>query len=68
LTETALKGLSVGAATAGWGKTTLLAEWARLTRDRQPVAWLTLDETDDEPQRFWSYVVSTLLTERTTRT
>jgi LuxR family maltose regulon positive regulatory protein len=44
------------------GKTTLLAEWARRTRDRQPVAWLTLDETNDEPQRFWTHVVTALLT------
>ena len=54
--------LSVVVAPAGWGKTTLLAEWARRTRDRQPVAWLTLDETDDEPQRFWTYVVTALMT------
>ena len=54
--------LSVVVAPAGWGKTTLLAEWARRTRDRQPVAWLTLDETDDEPQRFWAYVVTALQT------
>jgi LuxR family maltose regulon positive regulatory protein len=53
--------LSVVVAPAGWGKTTLLAEWVRRTRDRQPVAWLTLDETDDEPQRFWIYVVTALL-------
>ena len=44
------------------GARPLLAEWARRTRDRQPVAWLTLDETDDEPQRFWTYVVTALLT------
>jgi ATP/maltotriose-dependent transcriptional regulator MalT len=54
LDENDTKRLSVVVAPAGWGKTTLLAGWARRTRDRQPVAWLTLDETDDEPQRFWT--------------
>ena len=62
LDEGDTKKLAVVVAPAGWGKTTLLAEWARRTRDRQPVAWLTLDETDDEPQRFWTYVVTALLT------
>ena len=62
LDENDTRKLSVVVAPAGWGKTTLLAEWARRTRDRQPVAWLTLDETDDEPQRFWTYVVTALLT------
>jgi LuxR family transcriptional regulator, maltose regulon positive regulatory protein len=62
LDERDTKKLSVVVAPAGWGKTTLLAEWARRTRDRHPVAWLTLDETDDEPQRFWTYVVTALLT------
>jgi ATP/maltotriose-dependent transcriptional regulator MalT len=52
--------LSVVVAPAGWGKTTLLAEWARRTSDRDPVAWLTLDESDDEPNRFWTYVVTAL--------
>lgn len=35
---------------AGCGKTTLLAEWARRRDDR--VAWLTLDEHDNEPTRL----------------
>ena len=47
-------------APAGWGKTTLLTEWARQAGDH--VAWLTLDETDDEPHRFWTYVVTSLRT------
>jgi LuxR family transcriptional regulator, maltose regulon positive regulatory protein len=47
-------------APAGWGKTTLLTEWARQSGDH--VAWLTLDETDDEPHRFWTYVVTALRT------
>ncbi len=34
-------------APAGYGKTTLLAQWA--AKDRRPFAWLTLDERDNDP-------------------
>lgn len=47
-------------APAGWGKTTLLTEWARRGGDRTAPAWVTLDETDDEPHRFWTYVLTAL--------
>jgi LuxR family maltose regulon positive regulatory protein len=60
LDENGNRRLCVVVAPAGWGKTTLLSEWALRARDLQPVAWLTLDETDDEPQRFWTYVVTAL--------
>jgi LuxR family maltose regulon positive regulatory protein len=43
---------------AGFGKTTLLAGWA--TGARWPVAWLSLDPEDNEPARFWRYVVVAL--------
>lgn len=43
----------VVSAPAGFGKTTLVAEWARSTRDA--LAWLSLDELDNDPHRFWSY-------------
>ncbi len=46
--------------TAGWGKTTLLATWARAPERRDRVAWLSLDESDDEPVRFWTYALSAL--------
>jgi LuxR family maltose regulon positive regulatory protein len=45
-------------APAGWGKTTLLAGWAREIGSSRPVAWLSLDEADDEPVRFWTYALS----------
>src|SRR5262245_27442945 len=41
---------------AGFGKTTLLAEWAR-TRE-WPAAWLSLDDDDNDPTRFWRYLVA----------
>jgi LuxR family transcriptional regulator, maltose regulon positive regulatory protein len=43
---------------AGFGKTTLLAGWA--TGARWPVAWLSLDPEDNDPTRFWRYVVAAL--------
>jgi LuxR family maltose regulon positive regulatory protein len=48
------------AAGAGFGKTTLLAAWARATHC--PVAWLTLDEQDNDPTRFWSHILLALRT------
>jgi LuxR family transcriptional regulator, maltose regulon positive regulatory protein len=43
---------------AGFGKTSLLAEWAASAS--WPVAWLSLDPEDNEPTRFWRYVVAAL--------
>jgi LuxR family maltose regulon positive regulatory protein len=41
---------------AGFGKTTLLSEF--VGRLPQPPAWLSLDEGDNDPIRFWSYVIA----------
>src|SRR5512142_2032591 len=41
---------------AGFGKTTLLASWAQSTE--KSVAWLSLDWDDNDPTRFWRYVVA----------
>jgi LuxR family maltose regulon positive regulatory protein len=43
---------------AGFGKTTLLADWAR--GGQRPVAWLSLDEADNDPVRFWRHVAAAL--------
>jgi hypothetical protein len=45
-------------APAGFGKTTLLSDWA--TSASCPVAWLSLDEGDNDPARSWRYVVAAL--------
>jgi LuxR family maltose regulon positive regulatory protein len=47
-------------APAGFGKTTLLSAWCR--RAARPVAWVSLDEGDNDPARFWSYVIAALQT------
>jgi LuxR family maltose regulon positive regulatory protein len=45
-------------APAGYGKTTLLAEWAR-TGSKQ-VAWISLEEVADDPARFSAYLTAAL--------
>ena len=48
------------AAPAGFGKTTLLAEWLHAEAADRRVAWVSLDERDSEPASFWTYVVTAL--------
>ena len=43
---------------AGFGKSSLLAAWARA--DDRPVAWLSLDTGDNDPVRFWRHVAAAL--------
>src|SRR4029453_2576330 len=50
--------LVLGWTPAGFGKTTLLADWA--AGARWPVGWLSLDPEDNDPMRFWRYVVAAL--------
>jgi LuxR family maltose regulon positive regulatory protein len=45
-------------APAGYGKTTLVADW--LDKVDIPSAWLSLDEADNDPLRFFTYVIATL--------
>jgi LuxR family maltose regulon positive regulatory protein len=58
LNEGMARQLTLVCTPAGFGKTTLLADWA--TSVRSPVAWLSLDPDDDDPARFWRYVVAAL--------
>jgi LuxR family maltose regulon positive regulatory protein len=52
--------LTVLVAPAGWGKTSLLSGWAADPGEKRVIAWVSLDESDDEPTRFWSYVLTAL--------
>jgi LuxR family maltose regulon positive regulatory protein len=47
-------------APAGAGKTTLLAEWAASPDEQRRFAFLALDAGDNDPIRFWSYVIEAL--------
>jgi LuxR family maltose regulon positive regulatory protein len=49
--------LTLIAAPPGFGKSTLLAEWAA-TQAEVAVAWLSLDETDNDPARFFAYLAA----------
>ncbi|MEV0902267.1 helix-turn-helix transcriptional regulator, partial [Actinoplanes sp. NPDC049802] len=45
---------------AGSGKTQLLASWARSRAGNRPVAWITLEQGDEQVSTFWTYVAEGL--------
>ncbi len=49
-------------APAGFGKTSLIAEWAFQHRDEYLVSWVHLDAGDNEFIRFFSYIIAALQT------
>ena len=58
LNESLRHQLTLVSAPAGFGKTTLLSEWVR--ECGVPFAWLSLDEGDNDPMRFLSYILAAL--------
>lgn len=54
--------LTLVTAPAGFGKTTLLAEW--IANRSIDAAWISLDEGDNDPARFWTYFFTALQTAR----
>jgi LuxR family maltose regulon positive regulatory protein len=52
--------LTLICAPAGWGKTTLLADWAASLADGPRLAWLRLERADNDPERFLSYLIEAL--------
>ncbi len=57
--------LSLVSAPAGFGKTTLVGEWVQAMGGATPpiaVAWLSLDESDNDPTRFLTYFIAALQT------
>jgi LuxR family maltose regulon positive regulatory protein len=56
--ESAGEPLVLLVAPSGFGKTSLLAEWAATTAAQ--VAWLSCDESDGEPAQFWSRLTASL--------
>ena len=53
--------LTLLSAPAGFGKTTLLSEWHNSSLGKSyQLAWVSLDEADNDPVRFWSYVIRSL--------
>ncbi len=53
--------LTLVSAPAGFGKTTLLGEWSR-DHSVEALAWVSLDEADNDPARFLTYLVGALRT------
>src|SRR5688572_9603608 len=66
LIEQLNEGLSAGhkltliSAPAGFGKTTLVSEW--VAGCERPAAWLSLDDGDNDPTRFLTYLIAALQT------
>ena len=53
--------LTLVSAPAGFGKTTLLAVWGQsFPTSNHRLCWVSLDEGDNEPRLFWTYVLSAL--------
>ena len=50
--------ITIVRAPAGYGKTTLLSGWLSQLNDL--VAWMSIDAADNDPIRFWKYVVHTV--------
>ena len=62
LLQAGLQGkLCLLSAPPGFGKTTLLAQWCAVEGAAR-AAWVSLDEGDNDPTRFWGYVVEALRT------
>jgi len=55
--------LTLVSAPAGFGKTTLLTGWlAVASAEGRSAAWLSLDQPDSDPTRFWTYLIAALQT------
>ena len=63
LSRGAESALTLVSAPAGFGKTTLLADWLATTAAKgRSAAWLSLDQRDNDPALFWTYLVAALKT------
>lgn len=51
--------LTLVSAPAGFGKTTLLAEWIA-SGPTNRTAWISLDQSDNDPAFFWTYLIAAL--------
>lgn len=54
------RGLTLVACPAGFGKSTLLAAWREHEQRERPVAWVTLDEGDNDAVVLWSHAIEAL--------
>ncbi|HSB88920.1 MAG TPA: LuxR C-terminal-related transcriptional regulator [Anaerolineales bacterium] len=76
MNEALARKLTLISAPAGFGKTTLLSEWIETLRSRRApsppqqccISWISLDEGDQEPSLFFSYLVTALRQHEATST
>ncbi|MGH3942355.1 MAG: BTAD domain-containing putative transcriptional regulator, partial [Pseudonocardiaceae bacterium] len=54
--------LTLICAAAGWGKSSLLADWHAHNSERRLFCWLSLDRADNDPIRFWNHLIEALRT------
>ncbi|MBZ0296634.1 MAG: LuxR C-terminal-related transcriptional regulator, partial [Anaerolineae bacterium] len=52
--------LTLIVASAGYGKTALVSEW--IAQSQLKVAWFSIDAGDNDPVRFWDYVIAAIQT------
>src|SRR5215217_349296 len=52
--------ITLVSAPAGYGKTTLLAQWLQAGDAGSSIAWVSLDEQDNDPVRLWRHIVEAL--------
>src|SRR6266699_2398776 len=68
LDESLKRPFTLISAPAGFGKTTLLSTWGHsLPANHLQLAWISLDEEDNDPWLFWTYVISALQIHRPER-
>jgi LuxR family maltose regulon positive regulatory protein len=61
LNESLKHSLTLVSAAAGFGKTTLLSTWSQSLPASNPrVVWVSLEEEDNEPRLFWTYILAAL--------
>jgi len=57
--------LALISAPAGYGKTTVVSQWIEKLRNSDPiqtrVAWISVDQHDNDPVRFWTYLTAALM-------
>ncbi|MCP4537487.1 MAG: hypothetical protein GY832_10105, partial [Chloroflexi bacterium] len=60
LDEGVTRKLTLVSAPTGFGKSTLVTGW--ISERDQPAAWLSLDQGDNDPVRFWTYLIAAIQT------
>jgi hypothetical protein len=60
LGEAVERKVSLISAPAGYGKSTLLAQWLQAQDAGLAFAWISLDEQDNDPVRMWRHIVEAL--------